>query len=47
MTKEEIKEIFIEEATEIIEKLDIDIINLEETLKIKIYSMNCFVVYIP
>ena len=30
MTKEEIKEIFIEEATEIIEKLDIDIINFEE-----------------
>ena len=30
MTKEQIKEIFIEEATEIIEKLDIDIINFEE-----------------
>lgn len=31
MTKEQIKEIFIEEATEIIEKLDVDIINFEET----------------
>ncbi|MFA6137184.1 MAG: chemotaxis protein CheA [Sulfurimonas sp.] len=30
MTKEEIRSIFIEEATEIIEKLDIDIINYEE-----------------
>ena len=30
MTKEEIRAIFIEEATEIIEKLDIDIINYEE-----------------
>ena len=30
MTKEELKGIFIEEATEIIEKLDIDIINYEE-----------------
>lgn len=30
MTKEEIREIFVEEATEIIEKLDIDIINFEE-----------------
>lgn len=30
MTKEELKAIFIEEATEIIEKLDIDIINYEE-----------------
>ena len=30
MTKEQIKEIFIEEANEIIEKLDIDIINFEE-----------------
>ncbi len=30
MTKEQIREIFIEEATEIIEKLDIDIINFEE-----------------
>jgi len=29
MTKEEIREIFIEEATEIIEKLDVDIINFE------------------
>ncbi len=30
MTKEELKAIFIEEATEIIEKLDVDIINYEE-----------------
>ena len=30
MTKEEIRSIFIEEATEIIEKLDVDIINYEE-----------------
>ncbi|MEA3374369.1 MAG: chemotaxis protein CheA [Campylobacterota bacterium] len=30
MTKEQIREIFIEEATEIIEKLDVDIINFEE-----------------
>lgn len=30
MTKEEIRDIFIEEATDIIEKLDIDIINFEE-----------------
>jgi len=30
MTKEQIKEIFIEEATEIIEKLDVDIINFED-----------------
>jgi two-component system chemotaxis sensor kinase CheA len=30
MTKEEIRAIFIEEATEIIEKLDVDIINYEE-----------------
>ena len=30
MTKEEIRGIFIEEATEIIEKLDVDIINYEE-----------------
>lgn len=30
MTKEQIKDIFIEEATEIIEKLDVDIINFEE-----------------
>ena len=30
MTKEQIRDIFIEEATEIIEKLDVDIINFEE-----------------
>lgn len=30
MTKEEIRDIFVEEATEIIEKLDVDIINFEE-----------------
>ena len=30
MTKEELRAIFIEEATEIIEKLDVDIINYEE-----------------
>ena len=30
MTKEQIREIFVEEATEIIEKLDVDIINFEE-----------------
>ena len=30
MTKEELKAIFVEEATEIIEKLDVDIINYEE-----------------
>ena len=30
MTKEEIRAIFVEEATEVIEKLDIDIINYEE-----------------
>jgi len=31
MTKEQIRDIFIEEATDIIEKLDIDIINFEES----------------
>jgi two-component system chemotaxis sensor kinase CheA len=31
MTKEDIKNIFIEEATDIIEKLDIDILNFEES----------------
>ena len=30
MTKDQIREIFVEEATEIIEKLDVDIINFEE-----------------
>ena len=35
MTKEQIRDIFIEEASEIIEKLDVDIINFEEDPKDK------------
>ncbi|MCD8478453.1 MAG: Hpt domain-containing protein [Sulfurospirillum sp.] len=31
MSKEKLKQIFIEEATEIIEKMDIDILNFEES----------------
>ena len=35
MTKEEIRDIFIEEATDVIEKLDVDIINFEENTEDK------------